>query len=195
VQNEVNIISISAGFKHHSSDLEGAVKMAKEAGIIVFAAASNWGNKGEVAFPARHRDYAVCIFSTTTNFKSSDFNPVARTKNENFAILGEDIEVHPNKERKKGTSMATAIAAGLAARILDFTRHTDSRRKGVIQRVADVGTKVGMTAIFAAMSRPHDNYDCVALLRLMNVRYDLNSRQENRIYVQGTISRAMENAY
>uniref|UniRef100_A0A0D2XU49 Peptidase S8/S53 domain-containing protein n=1 Tax=Fusarium oxysporum (strain Fo5176) TaxID=660025 RepID=A0A0D2XU49_FUSOF len=50
----VDIISISAGFRNYSKELDDAVTRAKAAGVLVIAAASNWQNTNTVAFPARH---------------------------------------------------------------------------------------------------------------------------------------------
>ncbi|TXC08008.1 hypothetical protein FocTR4_00002485, partial [Fusarium oxysporum f. sp. cubense] len=125
----VDIISISAGFRNYSKELDDAVTRAKASGVLVIAAASNWQNKNTVAFPARHNLSAMCIYSTNTGNQSSSFNPEPRADTQNFAILGEGFQ-HPDQrrnERMSGTSMATAVAAGLAARIVDFSRQKDNK--------------------------------------------------------------------
>ncbi|KAF4435106.1 hypothetical protein FACUT_7407 [Fusarium acutatum] len=125
----VDIISISAGFRNYSRELDEAVTKAKAAGILVIAAASNWQNTNTVAFPARHNLSTICIYSTNTGNQSSSFNPEPRADTQNFAILGEGFQ-HPDQrrnERMGGTSMATAVAAGLAARIVDFSRQKDNK--------------------------------------------------------------------
>ncbi|KAJ5116711.1 subtilisin-like protein [Penicillium angulare] len=192
-QHAVDIISISAGFAKHSLELEDAIDKASGSGALVFAAASNWGNRGgHVAYPARHSFKTICMFSTNTDDQASSFNPEARSHTDNFAILGEDLE-HPADPRKResGTSMATAIAAGLAARIVDFSRHEDNE---TIDRVAKVGSIAGMTAIFRSISKPAGRCQCLAPLRLMSERYDSRSRESNRDYVRESINRAMMRA-
>ncbi|KAF5974784.1 hypothetical protein FCOIX_8085 [Fusarium coicis] len=127
--HSVDIISISAGFRNYSKELDEAVTKAKAAGVLVIAAASNWQNINTVAFPARHNLSTMCIYSTNTGNQSSSFNPEPRADTQNFAIIGEGFQ-HPDQtrnERMSGTSMATAVAAGLAARIADFSRQKDNR--------------------------------------------------------------------
>lgn len=100
--------------------------------MLIFAAASNWGHQNGVAFPAQASDYVFCIFSYGSDVrgKSVFTNPDAQLNTVNFAMLGEDVAIHPDKDAVKGSSVATALATGLAARILDFARHTDSRDAG-----------------------------------------------------------------
>ncbi|KAI1010429.1 hypothetical protein LB503_004981 [Fusarium chuoi] len=104
--NSVDIISISAGFRNYSKELDDAVTRAKAAGVLVIAAASNWQNTNTVAFPARHNLSTMCIYSTNTGNQSSSFNPEPRADTQNFAILGEGFQ-HPDQrrnERMSGTS-------------------------------------------------------------------------------------------
>ncbi|KAF5581054.1 hypothetical protein FPCIR_10443 [Fusarium pseudocircinatum] len=150
----VDIISISAGFRNYSKELDEAVTKAKAAGVLIIAAASNWQNTNTVAFPARHNLSTMCIYSTNTGNQSSSFNPEPRVDTQNFAILGEGFQ-HPDQrrnERMSGTSMATAVAAGLAARIVDFSRQKDNRAS--IFRAQDVGKLPGMLSIFSTISKP-----------------------------------------
>ncbi|RAH48752.1 subtilisin-like protein [Aspergillus brunneoviolaceus CBS 621.78] len=188
----VDIISISAGFAEHSPVLHRAIDQASNAGVLIFAAASNWGNRGRVAFPARHNLRTMCIFSTNPDDQASSFNPEPREHADNFAILGEDL-VHPADPtiRESGTSMATAIAAGLAARIIDFSRHADNT---TIERVGDVGSLAGMTAIFRFMSKRDGSFQCVSPLRLLPERHKYNEPERNRAYVRESLHRAMESA-
>nr|RBQ96882.1 hypothetical protein FVER53263_04430 [Fusarium verticillioides] len=102
----VDIISISAGFRSYSKELDDAVTKAKAAGVLVIAAASNWQNTSTVAFPARHNLSTMCIYSTNTGNQSSSFNPEPRADTQNFAIIGEGFQ-HPDQrrnERMSGTS-------------------------------------------------------------------------------------------
>ncbi|RAK77448.1 subtilisin-like protein [Aspergillus fijiensis CBS 313.89] len=188
----VDIISISAGFAEHSTVLQRAIDQASNVGVLIFAAASNWGNRGRVAFPARHNLKTMCIFSTNPDDQASSFNPEPREHADNFAILGEDL-AHPADPtiRESGTSMATAIAAGLAARIIDFSRHADNT---TIERVADVGSLAGMTAIFRFMSKRAGSFQCVSPLRLLPERHKYNEPERNRAYVRESLHRAMESA-
>ncbi|KAM0445191.1 hypothetical protein ACHAO4_009896 [Trichoderma viride] len=189
----VDIISISAGFLHHSPRLQDAVQKASAANKLVFAAASNWGNLGPVAFPARHNLYTVCVFSTDTHNRASHFNPERRPEAHNFAILGEDFQ-HPGdaNQRVRGTSTATAAAAGLAALIIDFTRHQDNYQS--IFRLADVSKMLGMIAIFNAISKRAGEFKCIMPLKLLPSEYSGMSLQQKKEYIRDSLSRAMDQA-
>ncbi|OJJ96323.1 hypothetical protein ASPACDRAFT_125874 [Aspergillus aculeatus ATCC 16872] len=191
-KRRVDIISISAGFARHSPELQRAVNKASNAGTLIFAAASNWGNRGRVAFPARHSFKTMCIFSTNSRDQASSFNPEPRERADNFAILGEAL-THPADSTKceSGTSMTTAIAARLTTRIIDVSRHEDN---ATIERVADVSSLAGMTAIFRSMSKRAGPFQCVSPLQLMPERHMDNTRERNRAYVRESLHRAMERA-
>ncbi|RDA89198.1 putative subtilisin-like protease [Ophiocordyceps camponoti-leonardi (nom. inval.)] len=191
----VDIISISAGFSKHSSRVESAVQKASCANKLVFAAAANWGNKELVAFPARHALHTICIFATDVIAKASSFNPEGRERAHNFAVLGEGFPDPKDPRRQlKGTSMATAAAAGIAAFIVDFSRHRDNCRS--IIRADDVGRMAGMIAVFDAISRPCGGYKCVSLSNLLPSNFDVKSWRpgEMRTYARQEISRAMDRA-
>ncbi|GJC96376.1 extracellular alkaline serine protease [Colletotrichum higginsianum] len=94
VSQSVDIISISAGFASCPEELRAAVHQAHAAGILIFAAASNWGNTNQVAFPARIQDQVFCIFATTAALKDvPEINPEPRKNADNFALLGHDIDL------------------------------------------------------------------------------------------------------
>ncbi|KAG5761597.1 hypothetical protein H9Q72_010283 [Fusarium xylarioides] len=189
----VDIISISAGFRSYSKELDDAVTRAKAAGVLVIAAASNWQNTNTVAFPARHNLSTMCIYSTNTGNQSSSFNPEPRADTPNFAIIGEGFQ-HPDQrrnERMSGTSMATAVAAGLAARIVDFSRQKDN--KASIFRAQDVGKLPGMLSIFSTLSKPAGNLRYISPLELLPLRHGA-SREADRQRVREVLSQAMERA-
>ncbi|KAK4041913.1 subtilisin BL [Parachaetomium inaequale] len=153
-----DIISISAGFLEESPKLEEAVRKASAANRLIFASASNWGNVDGVAFPARHAG-TICIFSTDTADKPSKFNPEPRQDAHNFALLGEGWQSYADPQKyNKGTSMATAAAAGLAALILDFSRQSDNKDTFWAGQVLQTSS---MVAIFHAISKPAGRFRCV----------------------------------
>ncbi|RCI08797.1 putative subtilisin-like protease [Ophiocordyceps polyrhachis-furcata BCC 54312] len=191
----VDIISISAGFRRHSPRVESAVQKASCANKLVFAAAANWGNKELVAFPARHGLHTICIFATDVLAKASGFNPEGRERSHNFAVLGEGFPDPKDPRRQlKGTSMATAAAAGIAAFIVDFSRHRDNYP--FIIRADGVGRMAGMMAVFDAISRPCGGYKCVSLSNLLPSDFDVKSWEpaQMRMYARHVISGAMDKA-
>jgi len=163
IDKEVDIISISAGFVDDDNYLREAIRRANAKNVLTFAAASNWGNlEAGVAYPARIKDHVFCIFSSNGALKamSSAMNPEPRKGADNFAVLGEDIDLDPGLPPVSGTSVATALAAGLAARILDFARHTDSRAAGC--SAEQLGTRASMRAVFERISMQNQKFKCIA---------------------------------
>ena len=99
----------------------------------MFAAASNNGGNFGRAFPAVYPS-VFCIHSTDGNGNPSSFNPTADDKDVNFSLLGQSVRSHwPSGTRNQhddyhvmsGTSVATPIAAGIAASLLSFVRQEE----------------------------------------------------------------------
>jgi hypothetical protein len=192
IKCKVDIISISAGFQRDNNDLREAVRRAHNADILIFAAASNWGNlESAVAYPARIKDQVFCIFSSNgANKATTDKNPGPRTNADNFAFLGEDIDVHASGSLPiSGTSMATALAAGFAARMLDFSLHPDSQGAGIDARMFH--TKPGMTAVLNKISSPSGGFHCITPWFLCKDA-DTQTRELARGSMQKVLKEALE---
>ncbi|RAL07701.1 S8/S53 family peptidase [Aspergillus homomorphus CBS 101889] len=131
---KVDIISMSFGIRELSQPIKTAVSDAIHSQTLLFSAASNDGANFGRAFPAKFPG-VFCIHSTDGNGNPSMFNPTADDKDVNFSLLGEHVSSHwlvgkddhdqPVKVMS-GTSVATPIAAGLAASVLSFVRQQDS---------------------------------------------------------------------
>lgn len=88
------------------------------------AAGNNGGNGGEM-FPAKHQS-VISIRGTDSQGYFSKFNP-PRSRHETvvYGTLATDVPSawlrdHPGEMYKSGTSVATAIAAGIAAMLLGY---------------------------------------------------------------------------
>lgn len=172
-----------------------AIKKATSDGVVIFAAASNYGNIRQVTFPARMQD-VICMYCTDGRAKASQsINPAAQTtKSKNFAILGEAVSVSPLiKERLTGTSVATSIAAGLAGRLLDFSRQQDCQAR--IRCLENLATVEGISAVFSHMAKgAEDNrYNCVVPGRLMQHLDEHEERAAIRERICERLSTALEN--
>lgn len=171
------MISLSFGFRKTGTPdkILKEIKNCLNAGIVVFASASNDGGNKPRTYPGKYDD-VLCIHSATASGNPSSFSPTAEgaeTKKDNFSVVGECIESwwplqNPNEadaEKKtmkhmSGTSFATPVAISIAAFMV-----------GYIQReMPDYGWNTeplspqGMRKIFRMMSRENkrDSYDWIS---------------------------------
>jgi len=186
---------MASGFEneHKGVGIRTAIKTASLDGTLVFAAASNYGNVRQIAFPGRMKD-VFCMFSTDGRAKiSQSINPAPKKKAYNFAILGEKVALSPLGPTITGTSVATSIGAGLAGRLIDFSRQKDCR--GKIRRRANLRSIEGMSAVFAYLAKGGDDngYNCIAPWRLIQHLSDETERSRTREIICDQISMALEN--
>lgn len=145
----------------------------------------------------------MCIFSATADGKRSNFNPPrSRKSTTNFAVLGEqvekvqiDLESHPGYD--SGTSIATFIAAGIAALVIDFSRQEEGKK--IIVDQERLKTVAGMKEIFAEMADGGDDggYDGLVPQRVLECsKPDVRKRglAARRAYIAETISRDLDKA-
>ncbi|KAH8897707.1 hypothetical protein GQ53DRAFT_712148 [Thozetella sp. PMI_491] len=202
---KVDVVILASGFDLAYAEITNAIEEANKAHVLIFAAAANYGNLAEIAFPGRLyvSQKVVCMFSTDAHARSSpNFNPSASPgARYNFAVLGENITLPSLENPVSGTSFATMIGAALAARLLDFARHKDVRDR---LRSADrLNTVEGISAVFFEMARStvDNNYHCMAPWKLIprptgaGEEEPSARRLRERAHVCETISRALEGMY
>ncbi|GLA16157.1 hypothetical protein AnigIFM62618_002726 [Aspergillus niger] len=157
-QWEADLISMSFGFAEEQPCISDAIREAlykRKDSILFFAAASNYGANDREMFPARHES-VMSIRATNSNGLFADFNP---PKHEDepvvFGTLGIDVpSAWPNsdgEEYRSGTSVATAIAAGIAGSLLGYIS-SHPPEKPFYDAKSLARTRRGMTAIFRAIS-------------------------------------------
>lgn len=155
---EVDIISMSFGFPSWVADIDRALNYAHNNDVLLFAAAANDGANTTIpeAWPAR--DHIVfSIHATHQNGSNWAQNP-STDRTDNWATLGVDVsldETEGDTQAITGTSIATPIAAGMAAMLIEFTRQADVRYKSskkfrLLQRAQ---TFHGMQTLFRASSQ------------------------------------------
>lgn len=114
-----NIINLSLGGYSYNGVFAKAIKNAYNNGVIVFAAAGN-ESSDEKHYPSDYEG-AFSVASINKRGKASKFTNYG--ENIDFAFPGENIYSIDGKKSRRyvklsGTSMATAVASGVAAIIL-----------------------------------------------------------------------------
>ncbi|KAM0260794.1 hypothetical protein ACHAQJ_002560 [Trichoderma viride] len=155
----VDIISMSFGYEEEQLCISKAIYEAlysRNGSVLFFAAASNSGANERQMFPARHES-VISVRATNTNGDFLDLNP-PRDQNEGvvFGTLGLDVPSTSlrddgKKTYKSGTSVATAVAAGIAGLLLGYASRALSSE--TIQAVKKLRTHQGMRALFRALAR------------------------------------------
>ncbi|PSR80203.1 hypothetical protein BD289DRAFT_374413 [Coniella lustricola] len=159
---KVDIISMSFGIREYNELMSTAISNALNKRTLLFAAASNDGANLGRAFPAQYPS-VFCIHSTDGNGNPSNFNPTASETDVNFSLLGEHVSSHwpagvnghdQTVNVMSGTSVATPIAAGLAASVLSFVRQQDQHTAVESERLGPwLKRDNSMDAVFKSMVR------------------------------------------
>ena len=147
--------------------IQTAIERAETAGVIIFAAASNYGGNTGRGFPA-NTDRVLCIHAADGHGEKSGMNPSVKMWSENISTLGVAIQSSLEDDvYLEGTSYSTPVAAGIAANILRFVQHSAQDHKLSEDQCMEAFSRTGMRNILLAMSEPRDGYDYVTPWRKM----------------------------
>ncbi len=116
IEKKVNIINMSFGLNTDSETLREAVQAAKEAGILIIAAAGNTGDKG-VQYPAAYED-VVAVGAVNKDGLVEDYS--AKGEEVELVAPGELVRTTGfvgTEEVTLGTSLAAPQVAAVAALI------------------------------------------------------------------------------
>ncbi len=201
---KVNVINLSIGFnqnellKPEKRILHDALDFAWRSNVVIFAAASNSGNREELAYPASERHLVFCMNSTDGNGGRSWFNPQHQDRRDNFSILGEHVlstwlqndlssGVFFSKQgaalkRNQGTSIACTIAACVAVLVYQFGRQYAVDMPEILE------TPDGLSAILVMMSRrTSDGFrDIVPWVDLFHPNHNVN---QIKAFIDTTLSK------
>lgn len=149
---------MSFGFRNEPEEFLEVIQNTYD--NLMFESASNFDSKEEasIRFPARLKHRVICINSADGNGNPSGGNPPHDPQRDNFSILGEDVPLgrefipglEPCAKFGDGASMATAIAAGVAALVLGFARRDEHRE---VRFLASLKSQLGMSAVLRAMTK------------------------------------------
>ncbi|KAM0345647.1 hypothetical protein ACHAPU_006301 [Fusarium lateritium] len=163
---EADIISMSFGFQEEIPEISQAIleaNLKRQNRILFFAAASNSGGNHKEMFPANH-DSVISIRSTNSNGAFSDTNPPTDPHGPAvYGTLGQDVPSAwlfnvDGELSKSGSSVATAVAAGIAAMVLAFAdAGFQSPDVQLHPNVKRLWTRRRMMAMFAKMSEDMGN--------------------------------------
>lgn len=191
---------MSFGIREYHKPMVKVITDALKNQTLLFAAASNDGANLGRAFPAKYPS-VFCIHSTDGNGNPSSFNPTASETDVNYSLLGEHVSSHwpagknghnQDVNVMSGTSVATPIAAGLAATVLSFVRqqdqHVDAEKSGLLAPwLKDVHS---MDMVFKSMVRQRRGvgYDYIT-------PHELFDRGSTRDHVYEKIKNIQRNMY
>jgi hypothetical protein len=161
---------MSFGYQEEQRCISRAIRQTlckRDDSILFFAAASNYGANDKELFPARH-DSVISIRGTNSDGDFQDFNP-PRNQNEESTIgtLGLDVPsawlgAYHDEVYKSGTSVAAAVAAGIAGTLLSYV--DGKLKESTFQDVSKkLRTRHGMQAVFRALATPTQKERCLYL--------------------------------
>lgn len=152
---------MSFGFADDQPCIRSAIRRSidlRNESIIYLAAASNSGSNDSEAFPAR-LNYVISVRATDSYGQFEGFNPPCHDLEKNaIGTLGRDVPAAWKSDHSatvkysSGTSVATAVTAGLAAVLLGYVQDQSAREtfNMVDSRLRKHG---GMQAMFMELSR------------------------------------------
>jgi hypothetical protein len=180
---------MSFGFKDEVDLIRRAIdKAAKRASkpCLLFAAASNHGGNEDVRWPASHGS-VICVHAAHGNGNKYPLNVGQKHSWKEFATLGCGVEAFIGKGEsaiRNGTSVASPVAAGIAALILGeaLVRRAEYLTwvSGDREEQADIydeklrrlRTCEGMSRVLMSMSTLRDGYNYVRPWKLLHRDYE-----------------------
>jgi subtilisin family serine protease len=153
------------------------------------AAAGNNGSTEKVRYPARNK-HVMCIHAATAEGNMYNGNPTSKANAHNIALLGVAVKGftpagHPEGiVRRSGTSQATAVAAGVAALIIQIMRESEAELGWPSQKYESVWSQLktldGMLKVFEKMAETRNEYQVVLPWLLIEGLNGMESRSAAR---------------
>ena len=156
-------------------EIKAAIRNAFHRGVIIFAAGGNSGAnpRNPILFPASLRQ-VICISSTDAFNKPSKFNPPAMA-DRTLSILGEAVTAAwPSSDGasttsvQSGSSIATPIAVGVAALILEYVRQPAAKQTETVADQKRLNHSDQMRKVLHAMTNVNEGFHCITPAKLFD---------------------------
>jgi hypothetical protein len=185
----VDILSMSFGYESMVEVIDDALKFAGDHKVLLIAAASNVGSN--TAYSRRwpsERDNVISVRAAEGRGFEWEGNPPPDSYDYNFSTLGVMVPVWsvPNDKDQSeqiyrtGTSIATPIAAAIAASVLEFVRTTEgryvescappekrNRQRRLARATRELSQARGMCKVFLMMAEKTGRFDYVQPANLL----------------------------
>ncbi|SPO03360.1 uncharacterized protein DNG_06043 [Cephalotrichum gorgonifer] len=203
---KVDIISLSFGFEIWIDDLSTAISDLKDK-TLVFAATSNFGTTRPMAFPSTD-PHVIAINAADRYGFAAGTNPSIQD-GKNLTILGVDMISAwisdamnpgvPQTHAMTGTSVATPVAAGVAALVLEFAMQKDMLDKQTTQILKSLLPKLkrthGMKAVFQAMGRATGAREYLNIVPWKVLKEDRDNPNFSRMFAAFRLRDAIVDAF
>lgn len=160
------------GFRKEDHSIRQAIMLAALNGVLMFSPMSEtFESRDPVMFPARLKE-VIMIGSTDAYGNPSVFNPPFLRESA-FAVLGESVPGPQPREfgdscTLSGSSIATPIAAAIAAVLLDFVGNNSQAGILSASNVEHLRRQAGMESVFKAMSESRNDLNCITPWMLLD---------------------------
>jgi hypothetical protein len=191
---DADIVSLSLGWEQEPIEenvpvISNAISSAlahRNQKVLVFAAASNMGGSKHELFPAKHPT-VFSVRGASTKGKHGDFNPSLPKYGEKvFATLGIQVPARTRGDStspyspKTGTSVATAIMAGMAAIVIGYVNIHDRKESW-----NNIRTFQGFQSLLYKLSTEPEE-------RKRFVTLDNHSREEHQAILETVLNSASD---
>jgi hypothetical protein len=185
----VDIISMSFGYESMDEAIDDALRLAGEHKVLLIAAASNvGGNTARARRWPSERDNVISIRAAEGRGGEWDGNPPPCAYAYNFATLGVMVPVWSTPDEhgisqqicRTGTSIATPVAAAVAASVIEFIRNTEriyvdvdaqseraKKQRQVDRTKRTVSQASGMCKVFSMMAEKTGRFDYIQPTNLL----------------------------
>lgn len=151
VDNDMDVVNISIGFSTYSQAMEEACNFAAENGVLLVAAAGNFGG-GDVLYPAAFPS-VIAVTGTDQGDESGFFAPIGSE----IELAAPGVGIYSTSRFGKysylsGTSQAAPHVSGAAALVIaaglqDFNNDGILTHDDIRYRLADTATDLGLTGV------------------------------------------------